>query len=237
MVSELAKGDWEDLRAQGLEPTLEDFDRLNLLALRLTDGAETTAANFPRVGWAGDVPFHQPTVQAYAWFHGYAVRAAANEETRFTLWAYALAHARIPGFFDGLETPDAIDAAVGEWAKSLPATREEVARACRYAAAGFDDAEAARADEARDARHRADRSAAAQNLANVERRLARACAALKVAPAELMCETPARLDMLCEAAAVELGKESAPDEARLRADYDLTLREITRRLKKGQSPR
>ena len=47
MISELARGDWEDLKAQGLNPTLEDFDRLNLVALRPTDGAETTAANFP----------------------------------------------------------------------------------------------------------------------------------------------------------------------------------------------
>ena len=62
MVCELARGDWEDLRAQGLNPTLEDFDRLNQLALPLKDGAETTAANFPRVGWAGDVPFFEPTV-------------------------------------------------------------------------------------------------------------------------------------------------------------------------------
>lgn len=150
------------------------------------------AANFPRVGWAGDIPFHQPTVQAYTWYHGYAVRAAANEETRFTLWALALAHARIPGFFNGLETPGDIDTAVGEWAKSLPVAREEIARACRYAATGFDDAEAARSDDGRDVRHRADRSAAAQNLAEIERRLVRACAALKVAPDALMCETPAR---------------------------------------------
>ena len=57
MISKLAKGDFEDLQAQGLSPTLEDFDRLNQIALRLTDGAETTCANFPRVGWAGDVPF------------------------------------------------------------------------------------------------------------------------------------------------------------------------------------
>ena len=37
--------------------------------------------------------------------------------------------------------------------------------------------------------------------------------------------------MLCEAAAVELGKEMVWDEAQLRADYDLTYREIRRRLK------
>ena len=38
--------------------------------------------------------------------------------------------------------------------------------------------------------------------------------------------------MLCEAAAVELGKAMKPDESKLRADYDLTYREIYLRLKK-----
>ena len=46
-----------------------------------------------------------------------------------------------------------------------------------------------------------------------------------------MHETPTRLDALCEAAAVEMGKTVTKDEARLQADYDLTLREITKRLK------
>ena len=116
MVSELAKGDWEDLRDEGLNPTLEDFDRLNLIAIRLKDGAETTCANFPRVGWAGDVPFFEPTIQAFAWYHQYAVRAAANAETETTLWAFALAHAREPHFFDALTTPEAIDKAASDWA-------------------------------------------------------------------------------------------------------------------------
>ena len=34
-----------------------------------------------------------------------------------------------------------------------------------------------------------------------------------------------------EAAAVELGRKMTKDESRLRADYDLTYREIYRRLK------
>ncbi len=234
MVSALAREDWEDLRAQGLDPTLDDFDRLNQVALRLTDGAETTCANFPRVGWAGDVPFFQPTMQAYAWFHAYATRAAANGETEATLWAFALAHAREPRFFDALTTPEAIDAAASAWAASLPVCREEVARACRYAARGFGDAEPAAPDGGGgDVRRRASRSAAAENLAALEGELARACAALHAAPPQLMCETPTRLGMMCEAAAVELGRRMVRDEARLRADYDLTLREITRRLKEG----
>ena len=234
MVSTLAKGDWLDLKAQGLNPTLEDFDRLNCIALRLKDGAETTCANFPRVGWAGDVPFFEPTVQAFAWFHGFAARAAANAETETTLWAFALAHAREPHFFDALTTPEAIDRAASEWAASLPVTREEIVRACRYAAIGFDDAEAATAPAADPPVHRADTSEAARNLANLEERLAKACAALHASPEDLQCETPSRLDRLCEAAAVELGKEMKPDESRLRADYDLTFREIYLRLKREQ---
>lgn len=235
MVSELAKGDWEDLRAQGLNPSLEDFDRLNCIALRLKDGDETTCANFPRVGWAGDVPFFEPTIQAFAWYHGFAVRAAANTGTETTLWAFALAHAREPHFFDALTTPEAIDKAASEWAASLPVTRDEVVRACRYAAIGFDDANAASLESADEPPvRRSDTSAAARNLANLEERLAKACAALHVAPADLQCETPSRLDRICEAAAVELGKTVKPNEAKLRADYDLTYREIYLRLKNEQ---
>ncbi len=234
MVSKLAKGDWEDLRAQGFNPTLEDFDRLNCIALRLTDGDETTCANFPRVGWAEDIPFYEPTIQAFAWYHGYAVRAAANTETENTLWAFALAHAREPHFFDALTTPEAIDAAASAWAASLPVTKEEVLRACRYAVNGFDDAVAGSADAAPSASNparRASTSEAARNLAKLEERLAKACAELRATPKDLMCETPSRLDRICEAAAVELGKTMKPDESKLRADYDLTLREIYRRLK------
>lgn len=234
MVSELARGDWEDLRAQGLDPTLDDFDRLNQIALRLTDGAETTTANFPRVGWAGDVPFFEPTFQAFAWYHRFAARASADGETAGTLWAFALAHAREPHFFDALTSPDAIDRAVSEWAASLPATRGEVARACRWAACGPDDARPAGAEDgAHDApRFRADRTEAARNLERLEARLAEACAALHATPSELERETPSRLDRIREAAAVELGRPLGRDESQLQADYDLTLREIRRRLKR-----
>lgn len=231
MVSELAKGDWLDLQAQGLSPTLEDFDRLNCIALRLTDGAETTTANFPRIGWAGDVPFFEPTVQAFGWYHETASRMAVDETSNGLLWAFALAHGRIPHFFDDLSTPDKIDRAVAEWSKTVTATPDEIARACRYAAVGFDDAHAA-SPESDMVRRRADKSAAAENLANLERVLVRACAALHAMPAELRTETPSRLDRMREAAAVELGKPMGRDEARLHADYDLTLRDIVRRLKR-----
>jgi len=158
-------------------------------------------------------------------------------ETENSLWAFALAHAREPHFFDALVTPEAIDKAAAAWAASLPATRDEVVRACRYAARGFDDAEAAKNDLAESGNpvHRADASAAAHNLAELEKVLARAYAKLGLMPADVQCETPSRLERLVEAAAVELGKEMKPDEARLQADYDLTLREIVARLKAEKS--
>lgn len=229
MVAELAKGDWLDLQAQGYNPTLEDFDRLNQLALKLMNGAETTTANFPRIGWAGDVPFYQPTMQVFAWYHTYAERAAANEETKSTLWAFALAHARIPHFFDRLTTPEEIDKAASAWVEKLSVTREEVFRACKYAAIGFDDAQAAERDG--DVTHRDNKEEAARNLANLEAKLVEACVALKASPDALMCETPSRLDLIRENAAVELGKPMKKNEALLHADYDLTLREIRQRLK------
>ena len=229
MVAELAKGDWLDLQAQGYNPSLEDFDRLNQLALKLMNGAETTTANFPRIGWAGDVPFYQPTMQVFAWYHTYAERAAANEETKSTLWAFALAHARIPHFFDWLTTPEEIDKAASAWVEKLSVTREEVFRACKYAAIGFDDAQAAERDG--DVTHRENKEEAARNLANLEAKLVEACVALKASPDALMCETPSRLDLIRENAAVELGKPMKKNEALLHADYDLTLREIRQRLK------
>lgn len=73
--------------------------------------------------------------------------------------------------------------------------------------------------------------AAAENLRRLEEQLVAACAALKRPPDALMGETQTRLDAMCEAAAVELGREVKRDEAKFRARYDLTLREITRRLK------
>ena len=230
MISELARGDYEDMKAQGLNPTLDDFDRLNQLALRITEGAETTCANFPRVGWAGDVPFFQPTLAAFSWYHGYAARFAANDDSANTLWFFALAHARDPGFFAALISRDDIDKAVRAWVESLPVTLEEVTRACRYAVSGFDDAKAAEGDRPQGPRYRADRSEAAKNLRRVEEQLVKACAALHCPPDAIMGETQTRLDAICEAAAVELGNPMSRDESRLRAGYDLTLREITRRL-------
>lgn len=231
MISEKAREDWEDLKATGLEPTLYDFDRLNSLALRLTDGPETTGANFPRIGWAGDVPFYQLTVQAVSWLLNYADRVDADAPTRDLFWFFAQAHARIPHFFDRLITPEEIKEAVGSWAAGLPVTREEVARACKYAASGYDDAEAGKdPNRVQDVRQRTDRERAEAHLEKLNQRLAKACVACGSSVEALFIETPSRLDELYEAYAVEQGKKLKPDEQRLLIDYKRALKEIRERL-------
>ena len=122
MVAELARGDFDDLQAEGLKPTLDDFDLLNQLALRLEDGAETTPANHPRIGWAGDVPFHEPTAAALMWLQDFAERVPCDDETQQTFFYFACAHATDPSAFEGLETPRAIGKAVRRWLRKTPCT-------------------------------------------------------------------------------------------------------------------
>lgn len=234
MVSRLARGDFEDLQAQGLNPTLEDFDLLNQLAIPIESGAETTCANFPRVGWAEDVPFYQPTFAAFAWYHGYAARLADDDETANTIWWFALAHARSPGVFSALHTREEIERAVAEWVEGLTVTREEVMRAARYAVSGFAPAMGAHNGNPR---CRSNRSAAAENLRRVEERIVAACAALKCPPDAIAGETPSRIDAICAAASVELGRRMSCDETAARARYGLALRGIVTRLRKEAQAR
>lgn len=230
MVAVNAKMDWQDMVDEGLKPTLEDFDRLNCLALRLECGDETTAVNFPRIGWAGDVPFYQPTVAAYMWFIQYAMRATSDNETQNTFWYFALAHARDPGFFDGLKTPDAIAEKVGEWAERLPVTREEVSRACGYATNGFDDAEGGENPDKKSVVHRKSIDVAAQYLSRLDKLLCEVCALSGIPFDEAIKQTPSAIDRMISAVHVEAGKEMKLNVAKLAADYKFALYEIRKRL-------
>ena len=233
MVSELARGDWEELREQGLEPTLDDFDRLNQIALRLADGAETTAANFPRVGWAGDVPFFQPTYQAFAWYLTYCDRLSDSAE-RDAAWFYALAHCREIGAFKSLTDRTSIKDAVNAWIASLPVTADEIRRACRYAASGFDDAEAGQTDAEK---AKTDEEKKNENLDALHRKLLAAAAASGVSPSELEAMTPASIREIERVAKEKNGERLCLDKSAIQKDYDLARRDIYRRLKNDSEER
>ena len=229
MVAELARGDYEDLIADGLKPTLDDFDRLNQLALRLEDGPETTPANHPRIGWAGDVPFHQPTFAATAWYLTYAEHVDCDDETRNTLWWFALAHARQPGVFAALVTPEAIKDAVGKWADGLSVTRDEVLRAARFAACGYDDAVAGKTPLEETA---ADPKSDAESIVSgLYRKFAEFVGTTGVPPSEAAGLTVTEMNAVLAAAYDRLGRSLSVDEARLNKEYWATYREIYNRLK------
>lgn len=230
MVADLAKGDWEDLKAEGLRPTLEDFDRLNQLAVRLEDGAETTPANFPRIGWAGDVPFYEPTAAALMWLQDYAHRVPCDDETQQTFFYFALAHGRTPEAFEGLTTPQDIGKAVKEWLRKVPCTVKEMERASHYAAFGYDDAQAAVSPMKLEYLRRRNKSIAADNLQKLERVFASASAASGMGYADLLACTPSRLNAMVVAAQIEAGAHFSADVQKLQVDYSCTLNEIRARL-------
>lgn len=232
MVADLARDDFEDLKAEGLSPTLDDFDRLNQLALRLEDGAETTPANHPRIGWAGDAPFHEPTACALMWLQDYAGRVKCDAETRQTFFYFACAHATDPTAFTGLETPRAIEKAVKKWLRSVPCTEREMARACHYAAWGFDDAEPAMSPMKMQHLRRTGKTAAVANLERLERILCAAAGQTGLSYLDLMAQTPSRLNALVVAAQIEAGATVSRDMAKAQVDYMTTLAEIRERLKR-----
>lgn len=230
MVADLARGDFEDMRAEGLNPTLDDFDRLNQLALRLEDGPETTPANHPRIGWAGDVPFHEPTACAIMWLQDYAAHVKCDAETRQAFFYFACAHATDPSAFNALETPRQIEKAVKGWLRSVPCTEREMARACHYAAWGYDDAVAAPSPMKLEYLHRSGKSAAAANLERLERVMAGAASSCGLSYLDLMAQTPSRLNALVVAAQVEAGATVSRDMAKAQTEYMMTLAEIRKRL-------
>ena len=230
MVADLARDDFNDLRAEGLNPTLEDFDRLNQLAVRLEDGAETTPANHPRIGWAGDIPFYEPTAAALMWLQDFARRVPCDEETQQSFFYFALAHGRDPAAFEGLEEPRQIGKAVKAWLRKLPCTVREMERACRYAAWGLDDAQPAMTPKRREYLRRKNTTAAADNMLKLERVLAAAAASSGMTYFDLLACTPSRLNAMVVAAQVEAGMQVSRDMAKAQVDYTATLHEIRERL-------
>lgn len=235
MVAELARGDYEDLVADGLKPTLDDFDRLNQLALRLEDGPETTPANHPRIGWAGDVPFHEPTACAIMWLKDYAERVPSDAETQQSFFFFACAHAKDPSAFDGLETPKDIEKAVKKWLRSVPCTVSEMARACHYAAWGYADAVPALSPMKLEHLRRKGKTVAVANLENLERVVAEAAGTTGLSYFDIMAQTPSRLNAMVVASAIEAGARVTKDTAKLQVDYASTLNEIRTRLEKERA--
>lgn len=231
MTSQLAREDLEDLRAEGLAPSDEDVIRLHALALRITDGPETTAYSAPRFGIAGGVVFWEPTMAALYWY-GYAKRLADDTPTADWMFAFACARGRERGYLGNLHDPEEIRRALGQFIGGIAATKAEVDSAVYYAAVGIEDpkpektelAKRRERDEMPDERER-------RNFAALEERLAEAAAATGLTFDDLMVQTPSRLRGMIYAAHVQAGMVMSKTSAKAHADYLATLNAITARLR------
>ena len=113
-------------------------------------------------------------------------------------------------------------------------TAEEVRRACRYAASGFDDAEAGQTDAEK---AQTDDEKKKANLDALHRKLLAAAAASGVSPSELEAMTPASFREIERVAKEKNGERLCLDKSSMQKDYDLARREIYRRLTKEKESR
>jgi len=230
MLSPLAKEDLQDLRDEGLQPTDEDVVRLNALALRLTDGPETTAACAPRFATCGRITFWEPTCAAWE-FYARAKTLAADEDTEQRMFAFACANGRKPGFLESLTDRDSINLALGRFLASLTMTWKEVERAVYYCATGYDDATAEPTDLKKKAEAEKTRAEIEDDrFSVVEERIREAAATTGLSMADILAQTPTRLLGMIRAANISAGMEMTRNTAREHAEYLATLNAVRKRL-------
>jgi hypothetical protein len=153
VINSLAKTYIKGLRDDGIVLTDDDIIALNDLACALSrEACANSLIIAPRVGWAGDIPIHEPTQQSEYWCAFFASKWFECEVgliERVACWlfrrkmpamayarAFALANARTVGFFDTLTTRKSAVKAVTEWVITVTCSDRELMAACLYAETG-----------------------------------------------------------------------------------------------------
>lgn len=219
MFAELAKHDLEKLRAKGINPTDADVVRLNDLAVLLERGKETTAANFPRVAFAGNIALHEPTCAALAWWWQYGKDAFADVQSQLRTHYFAMAYARRPEVFRDLTEPKDIRRAVRTWLKGVGATDGELFRAMMYVKCGeviAEDPDAKEPDEG-------------ETLKRLEVLMLAASGDAGISREDAAGYTQSELVRLIDTAHRRAGKEIKPSTSKLYMRYMAALREIEAR--------
>ena len=141
MLTATAKNDLAALRQQGYTPTDEEIIRLNDLAIRIERGKETTPANMPRIGFAGNVVLHEPTIGAIEWWNNYGCDAAFTDSGRLLTYFFMLSNSRNVSYLNTLTTPKDIRKAVSKWKRNIDATDKELWRAMMWVKYGTEEIE------------------------------------------------------------------------------------------------
>lgn len=236
MLSDLARADLEDLRADGLEPTDEDVVRLNSVALRISNGTETTAYNMPLFAVAGGVVLWEPTLAAWEWF-GFARKFADGEAMESIMFAYACVHGRKRGAFADLYDVASIEAEIGRFAASIYATADEIKRAIDYVVRNGEEVpEKTDMEKAEDAMEKlSPEERECRNYAALRRTMAEAASLTGYTYEDLMLHTPSQLRGLILAAHMESGEKMSNSAAAAHAGYLATLNAIRTRLEREKN--
>lgn len=229
MTSPLATEDLNDLRAEGLTPSDEDVIRLHALALKITNGPETTAYNAPRFAVAGDTVFWEPTLAARYWF-AFAKNFANDRSVEDVMFAFACAKGRERGYLDNLRDPNEIENALNNFVSSVNATRKEVERAVYYVSVGINDIEGEKTELEKKHERENPTDREQQNYNVLEEILSHAAAATGLTFDDLMIQTPSRLNGMIYASHVQAGFPLTKSCARAHAVYLATLKAIRERL-------
>lgn len=224
MFSEMARVDLERLRANGFKPTDAEVIRLNDLGVRIERGKNTTVANMPRIGCAGNVILYEPTVGMLEWWHNFGRDASWTTRGKLDTYYFALAHSRDAELLDGLTKAGEIRRAVRVWKTKVFATDGEMWRALMWVKSGVngDDAEtekAAMSDSVKD-------DAVMDKLyASV----IAAAGALGVTPDKLRTSTPTELSSLLVQANLHARIPMKTSVAKDYIAYQMTVRKIEAR--------
>ena len=125
-LHELASAEVEDLRAEGIEPTIEEIILLNDLARQVDDpdGVSSVAAGLP--ARAGSVVLWPLTIAGDVFFDRWVDRIDSDDRFSVYFLAFVLAHGRTAGAFDLLTDYSSVRSAVLEWGERIDATFEEL---------------------------------------------------------------------------------------------------------------
>ena len=132
MLCKMAEIDLAQLRKNGHTPTDAEIIELNDLAIRIESGQNTTPYNHPRVGFAGNVILHEPTIGGIEWWNYYGSDSAFTNKGRLMTYFFMLANCRRLDYLNRFQTPKEIRNEVRNWKKSIQATEDELWRALMW---------------------------------------------------------------------------------------------------------
>lgn len=129
MLTKTAELDLIQLRKNGCQPTDSEIVELNDLAVRIESGKETTPCNHPRIGFAGNIILHEPTIGGLEWWNLYGSDSAFTNKGRIYAYFFMLANCRRLEYLYKFQTPKEIRKEVRNWKKTIQATDDELWRA------------------------------------------------------------------------------------------------------------